>query len=263
MVVRQNGKDYAGISSFMLTGELSTIGMMLSVGLAVLVVVGAVALRKRAPALSLSLAATIAVIVIWPFSQSRFLVPVFPFAGLVAAYGIERALAARPRAVRVVVLGALVLLVSALEIGQPIAPAGVYSAFGPTFIARGREVASWIERNTPPDARILVDRGSLIYLRTGRRTSVAWPEQPEVRARSVFEPPGRYHAQRIVADSVDYIVAWGPKGRQTHAHLVHIEERCPGTVVQLPPVPAADMRVPSSFYRVDRARMQCLAATAF
>ena len=258
-VAVRNTEYNAGAVSFMLLGETSRAGLLLVAGLAALAAAGALLLVRRAPALPLMLAASLAVVTLWPFNQSRFLVPILPFAGLAAAHAVTRALAGRPLPLRLAASAALLLTVATFQLGRPAPVERVTSAFAPAFVERARAVSAWIARETPPGARILVDRGSLFYLRTGRPTAVAWPEEPNVGGGKLFRVLGRYHAERIVADSVDYVVAWGPKGRSTMVHLGMLEGRCPGLLVPAGPVPAAGDPVPSAFWRVDRGRVGCLA----
>jgi hypothetical protein len=111
-------------------------------------------------------------------------------------------------------------------------------------------MVDWIDANTAPDAHIMVSWGGAIYLRTGRRTSIPNPEEPTLGS-SVLAEPYRFHATRLLADSVDDVIIWDRAPGRAAAALRALAARCPRvlTEVELDST-AARARNGLRFYRV-------------
>src|SRR6185503_6491324 len=85
------------LSARVLVGWQSGKAQLLFLAAAVAAAFGCWLLRGRRPELVLTLVATVAVVVLWPFTQDRFLVATLPFAGLAAAFGVGRVLDRAPK----------------------------------------------------------------------------------------------------------------------------------------------------------------------
>lgn len=201
---------------------------------------GAVQDWRRRAVLSVSVLGMLAAVCAWPFAQERFVLVVLPFAGLLAAAGVQRAadrLPVRARQAAAVLLLCVVAAVGwrqralrraagkAFAAATPPDPADFSPAW---FLATNSrfiyEVSAWVRQHARPDDRLLVDSPSGVYLYTGRRTMQATPAQNELTP-PIFSVPGRYLADHLLADSITLVVVGWPGGLATDAHTM--EARCP------------------------------------
>lgn len=250
---------YSALSARVLVGWQSGKVQLLVLAAAVAAAFGCWLLRRRRPELVLTLVATIAVVLLWPFTQDRFLVATLPFAGLTAAFGVGRALDRAPRwairaALTVASLAALYMWQSTprkmlVALRDPVARDTL--VIGRLFQQRSAEVVDWVLANTSPDDRILADAAGGIYLKTGRRTSIAVPEEPFTDRRA-FVQPGRYVADRLLADSVSVVVLWRSQALLLARQLDVIENRCPGTFKPLQPIMSMNEPLFVNYFRVQR-----------
>jgi len=220
-----NGRAYVSELSGALAGPV-VVGHILVLGTLVLAVVGATRSWRRAPALALTVAVSLAVVLVWPFFQLRLLLPLLPFAGLLAAAAFEESTIRLPARLRLAVPIGLVLV--ALTVGlrqvavRRMAAAGFINSrppaprdMSPLFILAVNSrhlvlLSQWARANTTPQDRLLVDFPAGTYLHTARVTAPASPDEGEY-ATSVFQRPGHYLAARILEDSVT-VVAIGIRG---------------------------------------------------
>jgi len=86
--VWNNGSAYFSELSAVLGGPV-VVGDLLVLAALVAAAVGAAWSWRRAPAVSWTAAASLATVLAWPFAQDRLLLPVLPFAGLLAAVAID------------------------------------------------------------------------------------------------------------------------------------------------------------------------------
>ena len=121
----------------------------------------------------------------------------------------------------------------------------------PMFQQRSAEVVDWVRANTTPDDRILADAAGGIYLKTGRRTSIALPEEPFTDRRA-FVHPGRYVAERLLDDSVSVVVLWRSYALLLARQLSLVETRCPGTFKPLQPIMSTREPLFVNYFRVQR-----------
>jgi hypothetical protein len=84
----------------------------------------------------------------------------------------------------------------------------------------------------------MVDAPAAVYLYTGRRTVAAQPTESRL-ASSVFGVPGRYLAERILADSVTVVVS-APALEQD---VLTIARSCPRVLARDPSALAVYFRV--------------------
>jgi len=254
-----NVPAYLALSVRVLVGWDSRKVQLLFLAAAVAAALGCWLLRRRRPELVLTLVATVAVVMLWPFTQDRFIVAALPFAGLAAAFGVGRALDRAPgwairASLTVAALAALYMWQSTprqmlVALRNPAARDTL--VIGRLFQQRSAEIVDWVLANTSPDDRILAEAAGGIYLKTGRRTSIAIPEEPFTDRRA-FVQPGRYVAERLLADSVSVVVLWRAKAPQFARQLDVVELRCPGTFKPLQPIMSTSEPLFVNYFRVQR-----------
>jgi hypothetical protein len=255
-VLWNNARTYFSVLSGALAGP-AILGHLLVAGAVAAAVMGGAWSWRRAPAVALTTAASLAVVLIWPFAQDRFLLPVLPFIGLLAAFGIEegaRRLPARFRLAAPIVLAAAALIIALRQMdlrrsatagfvsGQP--PAARDASIFFVLAVNSRHIAvlsEWVRTNTAPDDRLLVDFPAATHLYSGRVTAPASPSESPYKP-SVFREPGRYLAERILDDSIT-VVALGIQGPLLR-DIEMVTRACPGVLQQV--VQSA------AFYRVAR-----------
>jgi hypothetical protein len=217
---------------------------------------GTALLARRFPAMALSLVLTLGVVAIWPYVQDRFLTPVLPVLGVAAAFAVQRAIALGPSVARRGVLAGVAIVSAALLIanGRLRAESVRGQSRSPYALAISQMV-DWVGASTAPDAYIMVSWGGAIYLRTGRRTSIPNPEEPTLGS-SVFDEPYRFHATRLLADSVDDVIIWDRAPGRAAGALRALAARCPGVLTEVDQDSATVASRRSSngvrFYRVRR-----------
>ena len=254
-----NVPAYLALSGRVLVGWESRKAQLLFLAATVTTAFGCWVLRRRRPELVLTLVATVVVVLLWPFPQDRFVVAVLPFAGLAAAFGVGWALDRAPRwaigaSLTVASLAALYMWQSTprqmlVALRDPVARDTLVIA--PLFQQRSAEVMDWVLANTSPDDRILADAAGGIYLKTGRRTSIARPEEPFTDRRA-FVRPGRYVAERLLSDSVSIVVLWRSYAHSLARQLDFVEARCPGTFKPLQPLMSTSKPLFVNYFRVQR-----------
>jgi hypothetical protein len=254
-----NVPQYLALSSRVLVGWESRKAQLLFLAALVATAFGCWLLRRRRPELVLTLLATVAMVLLWPFTQDRFIVATLPFAGLVAAYGLGWALDRVPQwakvaSLTVATLAALYMWQSTprrmlVALRDPVARDTLVIA--PLFQQRSAEIVDWVLANTSPDDVILADAAGGIHLKTGRRTSIAIPEEPFTDRRA-FVQPGHYVAERVLADSVSIVVLWRATALVFAQQLDIVEKRCPGTFTPLPPIMSTSEPLFVNYFRVQR-----------
>ena len=220
-----NGSAYFSELSAVLGGPV-VVGDLLVVAGLVAAVVGVASSWRRAPAVAWTAAASLATVLAWPFAQDRLLLPVLPFAGLLAAVAIEEGAKRLPARLRFaaplgLALAALIVGLRQVELrraaaasfvqGRTIEPRDASIFF--VLAVNSRYLAAlseWVRTATTPHDRLLVDFPAGTYLYSGRLTAPASPAEAGY-APSVFRYPGQYLAARILQDSIT-IVAIGLPG---------------------------------------------------
>ncbi len=267
--VLHNASDYVRIVADYLSAW-RPLGVLALLVLMALAVAGAIAAWRRAPALVLTVAANVLVVLSWPFLQDRLVLAMAPFLGLLAAAGVHALIVRLPESARRVprvllaVAAALVIVhqlslradaVAALPRGAP--PA----RFTPTFYARQTQrfmdaMSDWVRANAAPDDRVLVSRHAGLFLQTGRAAVPADLSEPR-DAPSVFDVPGRYLSWRIAQDGVTLVVLSSldtPLARD----IAELQHRCPKALALAGRVGAGDVPL---VFRVDPAD-RCVLRTA-
>jgi len=243
------------LASYLFSSQVIGIAVVCVVGLGV--ALACVRLWRAHPALVLTTLAVSALTLLWPFAQGRLLLPLLPFLGLLAAAAAElgiRRLPTRFAWGSTAVLGLVAFAVTLRQVELRGAAARAYQTgvlprpedLSPmlTLAVRSRfiyQVAEWVRAHTAPEDRIMVDAPAAVYLYTGRRTIAGQPTESRLAA-SVFGVPGRYLAERILADSVTVMV--GAPGLEQDIRT--IAASCPGVLER-------DSSTPGVYLRVTRA----------
>jgi hypothetical protein len=87
------------------------------------------------------------------------------------------------------------------------------------------DAVAWVNGHTTLQDRVMVDAPAAVYLYTGRRTVAGEPTESRLAA-SVFGVPGRYLAERILADSITLVVL-APPAPALEQDLLAVAARCP------------------------------------
>ena len=251
-VARMTTGEYWSTVPVVLVGWESPKTALLAAVLLALGAVGVVLVARRFPALAGSLVATAIVLILWPYAEDRFLTPILPVLGLAAAYAMDRALGMVPTAMRRVgLVGVAALAVFILGLNARTRREALLGEAGSPFVVAMSRITTWVSANTAPTDHIMVPWGGVIYLRTGRRTSIGNPEEAAF-ATSVLTEPERFVASRLIADSVDVAVIWDKAPGRSAATLRAMDASCPDLLSESSetsqPSAAADVH----FYRVRR-----------
>jgi len=143
------------------------------VALALSLVLGAIALRRRAPVTLLFLAGYAAVVLIWPFSPSRFVWGVWPlllFVLLAAGRSIASQDRRTPPLLRVLAAGALLWVAAGYSAYEQRAVRGHWwASISRSADQRIASAIAWTLANTAPEDVIASDDEGAVFLYTGRR----------------------------------------------------------------------------------------------
>ena len=156
-----------------------------------------------------------------------------PVLGIAGAFAVNRILARTPSVVRRGAIASLALVTIALVAQN--ARLRIASARGSANSPYARamaEIVNWVERNTPANDHIMMSWGGVVYLRTGRRTSISNPEEPTLGA-GVLDAPYQFYATRLLADSVDHVIIWDRAPGRAAAGLRALGGKCPGALVEV------------------------------
>ena len=231
----------------LLVGWVSAKTLLLAAAFVAPGLVGTGMLARGFPAMAASLGATLGVLAIWPYVQDRFLTPVLPVLGVAGAFAVSRILVRRPTVVRRGAIAGVALVTIALAAQNArLRVASAQGSLRSPYARAMTEIVNWVERNTPANDHIMMASGGVVYLRTGRRTSISNPEEPTLGAR-VLDEPYRFYATRLLADSVDHVIIWDRAPGRAAAWLRALGGRCPGALVEVART-ASDVH----YYRVRR-----------
>jgi len=186
------------------------------------------------PAIVLSVAAVGAAVLVWPFTQDRFVLAILPFAGLVIALGY-RSLASSPRPLLATALAVMVGVVAIRQIeirglAEAAEPTDTAVRFHPAQLLPANTefviaASRWVGSSARPDDRLLTPLPSALWLYTGRRGVNSIPALPNVGS-SVFDEPGRFLASRVLEDDVTLILLWNPNFLITR-DAATVQQACP------------------------------------
>ena len=217
------------------------VGPTLAAALALAALTGGVRAWRAHTALVATVAAVLATVLLWPYAQARLLLPILPFAGLLAASTLQPAVTGGSVTLRrftYALLGVVALTVAVRQVGlRRAAEAALASGAAPRpenrsplYVLAGNSryifgVVKWVRANTTAGDRIMADAPAAMYLYTGRKTAAAAPAEPAF-GPSVFQVPGRYLAARILADSLTVIVL-GIAGSGLEQDIRAVASACP------------------------------------
>jgi hypothetical protein len=253
-----NWEEYWRVMPLNLSGSW-VVGALLGGVFLLLSVAGGVVLVKRHPALALTTAASAALVMVWPFPQDRFLMPILPFAGLLMAAAIARAtqrwrfLSGRTALAALAVL-AMVIAERQFSIRRyafsgedPVAETGVtYASYYLATNTRYLSILSrWTLENTSPEDIMLVDFPAGLFLYTGRRGVASEPAENQV-APTAFRSPGEFLTRLIIEDSVS-VIGLGNLRAPIAAEIATVQRRCPDALDFLGSPSAGSV---PAFYRV-------------
>jgi hypothetical protein len=233
-----------------LAGWVSSKTLLLATAVLVCGVVGAALVVRRLPSLAASLVVTLAVLLIWPYVQDRFLTPILPMLGLAGAYAVQRAIERMPRAFRQSALVGGVLATSALlPLNARARALSVQGVQRSPFAVAVSDIVAWVNQNTTPDENVMVPWGGAIYMRTGRRTSIPNPEEPALGTTE--RESLRLYATRLRTDSVSDLVIWDRAPGRSAVWLRRLGTQCPGTLSEAAATSVTPAGPPDlHFYRV-------------
>ncbi|OLC08727.1 MAG: hypothetical protein AUH42_00730 [Gemmatimonadetes bacterium 13_1_40CM_70_11] len=227
------------LAGYLFSSQVVGIGVV--VVAAVAAAVACLRLRWSHTTLVLSAVFAIVLTLVWPYAQGRLILPLLPFLGLLAASTLQagdhwapaRLKWALPAALGVT---ALVVTMRQVELRQAAERSFQSGVLPPpqdltptlTLAVRSRfiyRVVQWVRAHTAPEDRIMVDAPAGVYLYTGRRTVAALPTESRLGS-SAFDVPGRYLAERILVDSVTFVL-WPPPQSGLERDVMTIQARCP------------------------------------
>jgi hypothetical protein len=245
----------------------STMFSMRAVGFAVLGAailaagVACVRLRTLQAPLVLTVLCATALTLLWPFGQGRLVLPLLPFLGLLTASTVDVGVRSGAPGTAWGIPAILLVIATAVTLRQVELRGAAVRAFGSgvmppqedrsptlTLAFRSRfiaQVADWVRQHTSAGDRIMVQAPAAVFLYTGRRTVSAIPSESGL-APSVFTVPGRYLAQRILADSLT-VAVWTPATAGLGRDIEAVRARCPHVLT-----PATPSQEPPIYYRVVR-----------
>src|SRR2546425_610188 len=197
------------------------VGPTLAAALALAALAGGVRARRAHAALVVTVAAVLATVLLWPYAQGRLLLPILPFAGLLAASTLQLAIGGGSVTVRrftYALLGFVALTVAVRQVElRRAAEAALASGAAPRaenrsplYVLAGNSryilgVGQGGRANTTPRDRIIADAPAAVDPYTPPKTAPAAPAEPAF-APFVFPVPGRYLATRILEDSLTGIL---------------------------------------------------------
>ena len=161
-------------------------------------VLGAVSLARRTPALIVVLVPYVVVVSLWPYTPDRFVWIILPWIALLGAAGAHRAWRWRwPVRAALLVLAAGVMIAYGRREGRSLA-GRQFTKTATEASLPFRLLTSGIASGTPEDAVLASDGEALVYLYTGRRTAPLFLSR--LQGRSV-EPLGTDAVARYLCEN--------------------------------------------------------------
>jgi len=229
-----------------LPGALRLIGLIV---LLATFIVGARELWRRAPVTAAFLGFYVLIVVLWPFSPTRFIWGVWPLVVLLPALAARRALTWRPalpgaQRLRLAALACCVLLACGYVTYNLRGYRHQWWASIPRSVAgAGRQLMVWVGSRAPRDAVIATEVESAVYLYTGRTTvpvstftvqEYFTPRTPRENAAAIREIIARYRPQAVVVTSTRMRDAVRELALETPPELAVVDTFPAGGVVLVP-----------------------------
>ena len=212
-------------------------------------VVGARELWRRAPVTAACLAFYVAIVIVWPFSPTRFVWGVWPLVMLLPVLAARRALTWEPagpttRAFRATALVCCVLLACGYSSYNLRGYRHQWWASVPRSVSgAGRQLMLWVGTHTPRDAIVATEVESAVYLYTGRQSvpvstftvqEYFTPRTARENAAAMREIIGRYRPQAVVVTSTRMRDAVRELALETPPALAVVDTFPAGGVVLVP-----------------------------
>ena len=246
------------------------VGGVLAVAVLLLGVVAGVRLGRERQLLPLGVLASGALLLVWPAVQDRLLIPLMPFAGLLAAVALTMLLPRLPRMGVIVGMGALTFLAIGVAAQQVALRESAYwmvlnghvpAIRSPSWflLHNTRTIATvsgWVEKNARQDDRVLSLLPVGVWLRTGRQAATSWPVTSDLEP-PVFEVPGRFLAERIADDRITLVVVERPD-LPLGDDVRTVGDRCPGAITAA----GASRGGWPRYFRVEAAHSACVTRLA-
>jgi hypothetical protein len=217
-----NARFYFDLVSMYLNGSYVA-GAIICLATIALAVLGTWRMRRDQLALPLTVLASGALTLLWPWTQDRLVFPLLPFAGLVAATSLAPLVARLPRRGRLVAAGVIVTVALGTAYQQLSLRTLAYQAsaegkapaiHSPTWVLpqNSRVIlveALWINRHARPDDRVLAATPAGLFLQTGRAGLSSSPAESRL-VPSAFAVPGRFLAKAINEQGISLVLVEGP-----------------------------------------------------
>ena len=207
------GSMFATLVAPSLPGALRLVGLGL---LLAAFVVGSRDLWRRAAVTAAFLALYVAIVVVWPFSPTRFVWGVWPLVMLLPALAARRAFVWQPatpgpRAARFAALICCLLLASGYVTYNVRGYRHQWWASIPRSVSSaGKQLLLWVGTHAPRDAVVATEVESAVYLYTGRQTvpvstftvqEYFTPRTSRENAAAIREIVARYRPNAVVVTS--------------------------------------------------------------
>jgi hypothetical protein len=214
------------------------VAVIIGLVIVILAVVGAWHAGRERLILPLTVAASGALTLVWPWTQDRLLVPLLPFAGLLAAIAAQFIGDRLPRVGRVAG-AALIALVAVSAVYQQIAfraqtfrsyaKGDVPEHMSPSWYLPNNSrllmlEALWISKHARADDRLLANSPAALYLHTGRTGLSSSPAESRL-APPVFAVPGRFLARAIRESGITLVLIEGPD--DLNRDVAVVKRACP------------------------------------
>ena len=193
-----------------------------------LAVVGLVVLMKRARVTALFLLAYLAVVLLWPFDPTRFLIAVWPVVTLAGAAAIVAAWNWRPtvtsfRVLRVAALGSSALIVGGFFSLNTIGYSRQWwASIQRDTGRRAKPVVEWVATQTNPSDVLTVDDDLLVFLYTGRQGTPTSSFTPQERLRPTTDGENIAAVRAMIEQySPRYYITTSEPGRRTADSLTY------------------------------------------
>lgn len=214
------------------------VGGIIFITIIVLAAVGAWRIGRQRLVLPLTVAASGGLTLLWPWTQDRLLVPLLPFAGLLAALTVQWIASRLPRTGQLVGAAVICLVAVGAAWQQISLRSATYQAYtkgeipahmSPTwYLPHNSRVlmleSMWISKHARPDDRLLAASPAGLYLHTGLTGLSSSPAESRT-ATPVFAVPGRFLAHSIRDGGISLVIVEGPD--ELSRDVAVVKRACP------------------------------------